>query len=46
MITIVYKINVSDSDRELISSLQNEYSISFRKMYNNIELMKDNDFIN
>jgi IS605 OrfB family transposase len=46
MITIVYKINVSDSDRELISSLQNDYSISFRKMYNNIELMKDNNFIN
>jgi IS605 OrfB family transposase len=44
--TIVYKINASDNDKEIITSLQNDYSISFRKMYNNIELMKDNNFIN
>lgn len=46
MKTIVYKINVSDNDKELIGSLQNDYSISFRKMYNNIELMKDINFVN
>jgi IS605 OrfB family transposase len=46
MKTLIFKINISDEDKKIISSLQNDYSISFRKMYNNIELMKDINFLN
>ena len=46
MKTIVFKINVLDEVVPVISKLQNEYSMSFRKLYNNIELMDDTNFLN
>jgi IS605 OrfB family transposase len=43
--TIVFKINIAEEEIPVISKLQNEYSMSFRKLYNNIELMEDKNFL-
>ena len=41
----MFHINVPDQEKEIIKSLQKDYSVSFRKMYNNMELMEDNGFV-
>ena len=45
MKTLVFGLHLSDEEKEVISSLQRDYSISFRKMYNNMELMQDKEFL-
>ena len=45
MKTLVFGLHTSDENKDIITSLQKDYSIAFRKMYNNMELMKDPDFI-
>lgn len=46
MNTLTFKIkNLTQEDKEFITNLQKDYSISFRKMYNNMELMEDNSFL-
>ena len=45
MKTLVFKISPSDNDKETIKSLQKDYSISFRKLYNNFDEIKDNNFL-
>ena len=46
MLTLKLKItNISKENKEFISALQKQYSIAFRKMYRNIELIEDLDFI-
>lgn len=46
MKTIVFKINVTDDEINIINSLQNDYSVSFRKLFNNLELGEDKNFLN
>lgn len=46
MKTLVFKISPSESDKEIIKSWQNDYSQSFRKLYNNIEQIQDKEFLN
>ena len=43
MKTLVFKISPSDNDKETIKSLQKDYSISFRKLYNNFDEIKTYD---
>ena len=45
MRTLVYKIKVSDLDKEFLKNYQKDYSIDFRKIYMNFELQKDSNFI-
>ena len=45
MKTLVYKINVSDDDICIIKKFQEEYSIDFRRIYSNLELCKDKEFL-
>lgn len=45
MKTLVYKLNISDTDKELIKLLQHKYSIDFRRCYNNMELLEDKVFL-
>ena len=45
MKTLVFGLHTSDENKEIITSLQKDYTIAFHKMYNNMELMKDPDFI-
>ena len=45
MKTLTFPIITSDENKEIISLLQNDYSISFRRMYNNMELMEDKEFL-
>ncbi len=46
MLTLKLKItNINQEDKEFIISLQKQYSIAFRKMYRNIELIEDKNFI-
>ena len=45
MKTLVFGLHLSEEEKEVISSLQRDYSISFRKMYNNMELMQDKEFL-
>lgn len=46
MKTLVYRIKVSESDKLILSEVQNKYSIDFRRIYNNLELQKDPTFLN
>lgn len=47
MKTLIFKINnLTDNDKDVIKSLQKDYSISFRKLYNNIDKIKDKPFLN
>jgi galactokinase/mevalonate kinase-like predicted kinase len=43
--TLTYSININETDIEIIKSLQNDYSYSFRKMYNNMDLVIDKSFL-
>lgn len=45
MRTLVFKAVMSESNQEVVRRLQREYSISFRKMYANMELMEDPTFL-
>lgn len=45
MKTLVYSIKLSDENKEIIKSLQYDYSVSFRKMYNNMDVMVDKTFL-
>ena len=45
MLTKWYKIRVSEDDRGVLLQMQKNYSIAFRKIYNNMELMEDGGFI-
>lgn len=45
MKTIIFSINLNESDCNLVTELQNQYSISFRKVYNNLELSSDPEFL-
>lgn len=45
MRTLVFKAVMSDSDQQVVRGLQRDYSISFRKMYANMELMEDPTFL-
>lgn len=45
MKTLTFSINISNEDSSVIKQLQKEYSIDFRKMYNNMDLMEDDSFI-
>lgn len=42
--TITYSIDITNSDCEIIKQFQKDYSQSFRKLYNNMDLMLDDDF--
>ncbi len=44
MKTLVYKISVSDEDARTIESLQHDWSVSFRRLYNNFDLVRDKGF--
>lgn len=46
MRTLVYKIKVSKEDKEILKSLQEDYSIDFRKLYNNLDLSEDINYMN
>jgi IS605 OrfB family transposase len=43
--TIVFKANFSDEDKNEVLALQREYSFAFRRMFMNMELMQDPDFL-
>ena len=45
MLTKWYKINISDSNEKLLLQLQKQYSIAFRKVYNNMDLIRDEGFV-
>ena len=45
MRTLVYKIKVSDLDKEWLLNYEKDYSIDFRKIYMNLDLQKDPNFI-
>ena len=45
MRTIVYKIKVSDLNKDFLKNYQKDYSIDFRRIYMNLELQKDSNFI-
>jgi len=44
--TLVYKISVSNNDKEMIKHFQEDYSRDFRRLFNNLELCKDKEFLN
>ena len=46
MKTIIFSLKLNDEDKEMIKYHQKSYSIAFRKCYNNLELLKDENFIN
>jgi len=43
--TLVYKIKVSDLDKEWLLNYEKDYSIDFRKIYMNLDLQKDPTFL-
>lgn len=45
MKTLVYNIKVSDDDKVRLKSIQEKYSKDFRRVYNNLELSQDKEFI-
>lgn len=45
MKTLIFKINPSDTDKAIIKSLQKDYSISFRKLYNNYNKINNKNFL-
>ena len=46
MKTLVYNIRVNNNDKILLKQLQHEYSIDFRKLYNNLDLSSDKNYLN
>ena len=46
MRTIVFKLKDISEDKQIIKSLQKDYSQDFRKLYNNLELCADKNFLN
>lgn len=47
MLTLVFNIkNIKSDDSKYIESLQHGWSVAFRKVYSNIELMQDDEFKN
>jgi hypothetical protein len=44
--TLVYKIKVSDEDKVKLKKIQENYSRDFRRLYNNLDLSQDKEFIN
>lgn len=45
MKTLVFSIKMSDDERKIVEDLQRGYSQDFRKMFNNMDLMEDGDFL-
>lgn len=46
MKTLVHRIKISNEDKVLLKDLQDKYSKDFRKVYKNLELCKDKEFLN
>ena len=44
MLTLKFKISVSEEDKIIIDKHQLEYSCAFRKIYNNLDLTKDKNY--
>ena len=40
-----FYIDISESDVKIISQMRRDYSEAFRKIYNNLDLMHDKQFI-
>jgi IS605 OrfB family transposase len=46
MKTLIFGVNLNEGDNNFITKLRLDWSISYRKMFNNMELMKDSSFLN
>jgi hypothetical protein len=45
MRTLIYKIKISKKDEFLLKNLQDRYSKDFRRVYKNLELSQDKEFL-
>lgn len=45
MKTLIFKLKNNDNNVETIKSLQQDYSVCFRQIYNNLDLIKDDNFM-